>query len=92
MAEGLELFERMLGECGQRITITYSAAISACEKGRPRPQALQLFKRIRSESVLRDTITYNAAINASEKGEWDAAINACEKTRNDSRNCSSSKE
>ena len=67
MAAGHDLFERMLGEGVQRNTITYSAAMSACEKGEQWQQALELFERMWCESEMRDTIAYNAAICAYGK-------------------------
>ena len=59
----------MLGAGVQRNTITYDAAISACEKGGQWQQGLELFERMRGECVQRDTITYGVAISACEKGE-----------------------
>ena len=50
----LELFERMLGENVQQSTITYSAAINACEKGEQRQHVLGIFERMQSETVQRD--------------------------------------
>ena len=65
----------MLGEGVQRNTITYSAAISACEKGEQWQQALELFERMRGECVQRNTITYSAAISACGKGgQWQQAL------------------
>ena len=55
--------------------ITYSAAISACEKGQKWQQALGLLAETRSVSVLPNVITYNTAISACEKGEqWQQAL------------------
>ena len=67
--KALELFERMPGESVRCIAITYSAAVSACEKGKQWLQALKLFERMLSESVPRNIITYNAAISTFERGE-----------------------
>ena len=50
----------------QRITITYGATISACEKGGQWQQTLELFGRMLGEGVQRDIITYSAAIGACE--------------------------
>ena len=49
------LFERMPGERVQRNTITYSAAISAWEKGKPWQQAVQLFGRMQGECAPLNT-------------------------------------
>lgn len=55
-------------------TITFNAAISACEKGGRPDKALQLFEHLLNEGpkfpapVYPDTITYNAALSACEKG------------------------
>ena len=50
--------------------ITYSAVISACEKGGAdyTDTALQLFDEMRQHGVGPDVITYSAAISACEKG------------------------
>ena len=70
MAEGFGALRKNAGRmCVQRITITYSAAVSVCEKGRLWPQALELFKRMKSDSVPWTTIIYSAVISAFEKGE-----------------------
>ena len=53
--QALVLFERLPGERVQRNTITYSAAISACENGKQWQQAMQLFGRMRGECVPRNT-------------------------------------
>ena len=56
-------------------TITYSAAISACEKAGDWVRALQLFQGMANSLVEANTITYNAAITACEKaGEWVRAV------------------
>ena len=55
-------------------TITYSAAISACEKGEAWQHALALFGAMGPAAVEQDTITYNAAISACGKGgKWQHA-------------------
>ena len=57
-------------------TITYSAAISACEKGNQWKEALALLSKMKQEDIKADTITYNAAISACEKGnQWEEAKN-----------------
>jgi len=65
----------MRGEYVQRNTITYNAAIRACEKGEQWQQALELFARMPGEGVRRYTITCSAAINACEKGgKWQQTL------------------
>ena len=49
--------------------ITYSASISACEKGQQWQCALGLLESMQSVSVPADVITDNANISASEKGQ-----------------------
>ena len=49
--------------------ITYSALISACEKGQKPEDAIELFKAMKWEGVVPDVITYNALISACEKGQ-----------------------
>ena len=44
--------------------ITYSAAISACEKGQTPQQALHLLQELQLRGLLPDVITYSAAISA----------------------------
>ena len=46
--------------------ITYSAAISACEKGHKPHQALHLLQELQLRGLLPNVITYSAAISACE--------------------------
>ena len=56
-------------------TISYNAAISACEQGGEWQRARQLLGAMGQASVETDTISYNAAISACEKGgEWQRAL------------------
>ena len=48
-------------------TITYNAAISACEKAGQWVRALQLLDGMANSRTEANTITYNAAISACEK-------------------------
>eukprot|EP00975_Prorocentrum_lima_P013923 2959038-Prorocentrum_lima.AAC.1 len=55
-------------------TITYSAAISACEKGGEWEKAVELLASMEHAKVEADEITYNAAISACENGsKWEKA-------------------
>ena len=56
-------------------TITYNAAISACEKAGDWVRALQLLQGMATSLVEANTISYNAAISACEKaGDWMRAL------------------
>mgnify|MGYP002176495480 CR=1 FL=1 len=55
--------------------ISYSAAISACEKGGQWQHALALLQTMCDERVWPDTTSYSAAISACEKGKhWEVAL------------------
>ena len=64
--------------CVNRIpqnTITYNAAIQACERGDAWREAIRLFERMREAGVQQDTITYNAVVRACERaGQWELAF------------------
>jgi pentatricopeptide repeat protein len=55
-------------------TITFNAAISACEKAGRADKALKLFDHMQTHgsafNVFPDTITYSAAISACDKAGW----------------------
>merc|ERR1712136_460168 len=68
-----------MGEMGQvRIaadTVSYSAAISACEKGANPLTALALFMRMDQCSIPKDQIVFNSTISACDKGmSWTMAL------------------
>ena len=46
--------------------ITYSVAISACEKGQTPQQVLHLLQEMQRRGLLPNVITYSAAISARE--------------------------
>ena len=62
------LFEDLQRHCIKHDTVTYSALISACLKGRSLPTALQLCEDLPRQDIKPDTITYNALISACGKG------------------------
>ena len=45
--------------------VTYSALISACEKGKQPERALELFEAMQRQGLVPDVITYNALISAN---------------------------
>ena len=54
--------------------ISYSAAISACEKGGQWEPALELLQKMQDRKVQPNVISYNAAISACGRAcEWDYA-------------------
>eukprot|EP00913_Durusdinium_trenchii_P026338 g24714.t1 len=56
-------------------TISYSATISACQKGWKWQQALNLFLSMPTAAVELDTICYSATMSACEKGkQWQKAM------------------
>ena len=59
--------------------ITYSAAISACEKGKQPDKALELLEDMQQKGLRHDTIGYSAAISTYEKGKQpDKALGSLE--------------
>jgi len=43
--------------------VTYSAAISACEKGQQHQQALHLLRAMQRHAIVPDAIAYSAAVS-----------------------------
>ena len=59
--------------------ISYSTAISACEKARKWKPALSILESMRSAGVLPNVVSYNAAISACAKcGRWLEALSVFE--------------
>ena len=59
----------------QSNAVTFSAAISACEKGGEWERALHLVGTMLRSSVESSTIAFNATLSACEKGaEWEKAL------------------
>merc|ERR1712070_203271 len=70
-----ELFEEMQGRGVQPNIITWSAAISACEKGAQWERALELFEEMQQRGVEPNVITWSAAISACQQsGSLNQAI------------------
>lgn len=68
-------FLRLLREQGQVDVISYSSAMSACEKGRQGHRALALLAELMDGRLEVDAICLNAAMSACEKsGLWRMAI------------------
>ncbi|CAK0869134.1 unnamed protein product [Prorocentrum cordatum] len=59
----------------QPTVISYSAGISACEKGAQWQRALLVLSEMCEAELERNVISYNAGISACEKGEqWQPAL------------------
>ena len=62
--------------------ISFSAAISACEKGGQWERALALLEEMRERAWSRNVISFNAAISACEKGgRWERALSLLDEMR-----------
>ena len=73
--EALKILAEMQAQGLERNVITYSAAISACEKGYQWQQALELLAEMQAQGLETNVITYNAAISPCEKGsQWHEAL------------------
>ena len=67
----VDLLSSMRREGVELDAISYSAAISACEKASEWTYALDLLSSMRREGFELDTISYVAAISAGEReSEW----------------------
>ena len=54
---------------------SYSAAISACEKGGQTDRALSLFEEMQHRGIKLSEVSYSATISACEKGgQWEKAV------------------
>jgi pentatricopeptide repeat domain-containing protein 1 len=54
---------------------SYSAAISACEKGSQWENALELLREMDKCGITPNVVSYNATISAFEKGgQWEKAL------------------
>ena len=71
----VEVLSTMVEHQAQKDAITYSAAISACEKGNEWEKALVLFASIHQAKLQIGTTVSSATISACGKGsEWVRAI------------------
>ena len=71
----LDLLWEMTHQDIGKDTITYTAAISACEKGQQWTLALDLLGEMTHDGIDKDTSTYTAAISACEMGQqWTLAL------------------
>ena len=61
--------------------ITYSALISACEKGKQPERALEVSQAMQWQGVVPNIITYITLINACEKGKQPEQALSCEKDK-----------
>ena len=62
--------------------ISYSAVISACEKGGQWEQALTLFQAMPKAKISPNVVSYSAGISACEKGgQWEQALTLFESMR-----------
>ncbi|CAK0837627.1 unnamed protein product [Prorocentrum cordatum] len=75
VAAGLVVAQR---DCGGQVGawgLSYSAGISACQKGEQWQRALWLLSEMRGAEVEPNLFSYSAAISACEKGEqWQQAM------------------
>merc|ERR1712070_1245059 len=74
-------------------TISYSAAITVCEKGGQQHRAVSLLQAMQAEKKWPDTISYSAAISACAQGKcWEWALELLENRKTwgtpDSISCS----
>ena len=55
--------------------MSFSAAISACEKGKQWEGALGLLQEMVHQLLTPDVVSFNASISACEKGkQWEGAL------------------
>ena len=70
------MFESILKKRLEPTVITFSSAISACEKAGQWKEALKLLAMSRVSRVFPNVVTYNASISAcaGKNGEWEQAM------------------
>ena len=80
--EALALLETMPQRALTPNVISYSAAMSACEKGGQWQRALELLEGMPQRALKPDVISYNAATSVCEKGgQWQRALELLEGMR-----------
>lgn len=85
-ARARQVFEWMKQDGCEPNTITYSALISACEKGFQWQLALQVFEDMKRAGVVPNRYTFNALISACGKcGQVDEAFRTFEEMKAMSR-------
>ena len=65
----MKVFKAMVQQGVVHDEITYSALISACEKGKQLERALKVFEAMIQQGTVPDAITCNALISSCGKGE-----------------------
>ena len=69
----------MLNEILELDVVSYSASISASEKGSQWAHALALLREMSDGRLESDVVSYNASISASEKGlQWEKCFKMLE--------------
>ena len=66
--QALELLAAMAFSNVQADTVTYTAAVRACEEGEEWRNVLDVLAEIGRRNKRADTITYNASVGAGKKG------------------------
>ena len=73
--KALEIFEQMKREGVKPTVVTYSALISAAEKGQQWKLALEVLEEMKAAGHGANVIAYSAAISALSKGQmWHKAL------------------
>lgn len=74
-SKAIGIFEQMKREGVTPTVVTYSALISACEKGQQWRLALQVLEEMKAAGHGANVIAYSAAISALSKGQqWEKAL------------------
>ncbi len=71
----MRLFKQLQAVGGEPEAVTFTAALSACEKGWRWKHALELFHKLHSRCVQASLANFNSAISSCEKGQrWELAL------------------
>merc|ERR1712098_872511 len=80
--EALRLLQEVPHRSLMLDVVSYSAAISACEKGKHWEEALRLLQEMLHRSLTPDVVSHSAAISACEKGKhWEGALRLLQEMR-----------